>query len=54
LQDRTPGTAGHTNLDFLEGIQSEDLMKNATIMAAYVYHAAMSAERVPRKAAFTK
>ena len=49
LQDRTPGTAGHTNLDFLEGIQSEDLMKNATIMASYVYHAAMAAERVPRK-----
>ncbi len=50
LQDRTPGTAGHTNLDFLEGIQPEDLMKNATIMASYVYHAAMAAERVPRKA----
>lgn len=49
LQDRTPGTAGHTNLDFLEGIQPEDLMKNATIMAAYVYHAAMASERVPRK-----
>ncbi len=50
LQDRTPGTAGHTNLDFLEGIQPDDLMKNATIMASYVYHAAMAAERVPRKA----
>jgi len=49
LQDRTPCTAGHTNLDFLEGIQPEDLMKNATIMASYVYHAAMAAERVPRK-----
>jgi carboxypeptidase Q len=50
LQDRTPGTAGHTNLDFLEGIQPEDLMKNATIMASYVYHAAMATQRVPRKA----
>lgn len=50
LQDRTPGTAGHTNLDYLEGIQPEDLMKNATIMASYVYHAAMAAERIPRKA----
>ena len=49
LQDRTPGTAGHTNLDYLEGIQAEDLMKNATIMASYVYHAAMAGERVPRK-----
>ncbi len=50
LQDRTPGTAGHTNLDYLEGIQPEDLMKNATIMASYIYHAAMATERVPRKA----
>ncbi len=49
LQDRTPGTAGHTNLDYLEGIQPEDLMKNATIMASYVYHAAMAPERIPRK-----
>jgi len=49
LQDRTPGTAGHTNLDFLEGIQPEDLMKNATIMASYIYHAAMAGERIPRK-----
>jgi hypothetical protein len=54
LQDRTPGTAGHTNLDFLEGIQPEDLMKNATIMASYIYHAAMAAERVPRKTLVSK
>ena len=51
LQDRTPGTGGHTNVDFLEGIQEQDLIKNATILASYVYHAAMSDERVPRKAA---
>ena len=50
LQDRTPGTAGHTNLDYLEGIQPEDLMKNATIMASYIYHAAMATDKVPRKA----
>jgi len=50
LQDRTPGTAGHTNLDYLEGIQPEDLMKNATIMASYIYHAGMATERIPRKA----
>ena len=49
LQDRTPGTAGHTNLDYLEGIQPEDLMKNATIMASYIYHAAMATDKVPRK-----
>ena len=50
LQDRTPGTAGHTNLDYLDVIQEQDLMKNATIMASYVYNAAMAAERIPRKA----
>ncbi|MCC7003716.1 MAG: hypothetical protein IT357_16275, partial [Gemmatimonadaceae bacterium] len=49
LQDRIPGTGGHTNLDFLESIQAQDLMKNAVIMAAYVYHAAMANERIPRK-----
>ena len=49
LQDRTPGTAGHTNLDYLEGIQPEDLMKNATIMASYIYHAAMATEKIHRK-----
>lgn len=51
LQDRTPGTGGHTNLDALETIQEQDLMKNATVMAAYVYHAAMAERMLPRKAA---
>jgi len=54
LQDRTPGTAGHTNLDYLEGIQPEDLMKNATIMASYIYHAAMATEKLPRKSIVLK
>jgi Zn-dependent M28 family amino/carboxypeptidase len=49
LQDRIPGTGGHTNLDYLDTIQPEDLMKNAVIMASYAYHAAMSDARVPRK-----
>ncbi len=49
LQDRTPGTGGHTNLDFFDTIQSADLMKNSVIMASYAYHAAMSDERMPRK-----
>ena len=49
LQDHTPGTGGHTNLDPYEAIQSADLMKNATIMASYVWHAAMADERVARK-----
>jgi hypothetical protein len=49
LQDRIPGAGGHTNLDFFDTLQAEDLMKNAVIMASYAYHAAMSDERVPRK-----
>ena len=49
LQDRTPGQGGHSNLDAYEAIQPQDMMKNATIMASYVYHAAMASTRVPRK-----
>ena len=49
LQDRVGGTGGHTNLDFIETLPPDDLMKNATIMAAFAYHAAMSDTRVPRK-----
>jgi carboxypeptidase Q len=49
LQDRTPGQGGHSNLDPLEIIQPQDLMKNATIMASYVFHAAMADSLVPRK-----
>jgi hypothetical protein len=51
LQDRIPGTGGHTNLDFFDTIQAEDLMKNAVVMASYAYHAAMNDTRVPRKTA---
>ena len=49
LQARVGGTGGHTNLDFFDTIPLEDLMKNAVIMAAFVYHAAMTDERIPRK-----
>ncbi len=49
LQDRTPGTGGHTNLDFYDMIQAGDLMRNAVIMASYAYHAAMADTRLPRK-----
>ncbi len=49
LQDNIPGTGGHTNLDFYDAIQAEDLMKNAVIMASYVYHAAMAPSKLPRK-----
>ena len=33
LQDRVPGTGGHTNLDFFDTMQADDLMKNAVVMA---------------------
>jgi carboxypeptidase Q len=49
LQDRIPGTAGHTNLDFFDTLQADDLMKNAVVMASFAYHAAMADARVPRK-----
>ena len=49
IQDRIAGTAGHTNLDFLDTLSAEDLMKNAVVMAAFAYEAAMSDTRVPRK-----
>ncbi len=49
LQDHIPGTGGHTNLDFYDTIQGEDLMKNAVVMAAYVWHAANADQRMPRK-----
>jgi len=49
LQARVGGTGGHTNMDFFDTIPLEHLMKNAVIMATFVYQAAMSDERVPRK-----
>jgi len=51
LQDHIPGTGGHTNLDFYDTIQAQDLMKNAVVMAAYAYNAAMAPTKVPRKPA---
>jgi hypothetical protein len=49
LQDRVGGTGGHTNLDFVETLPPEDLMKNATIVASFAWHAAMADTKVPRK-----
>ena len=49
LQARVGGTGGHTNLDFFDTLPIEALMKNAVIMASFVYHAAIADERIPRK-----
>jgi carboxypeptidase Q len=39
----------HTNLDTYERLVANDMMKNAVVMAAFAYHAANRAERLPRK-----
>ncbi len=49
LQDRVGGTGGHTNLDYFDTLPIDDLMRNAVIMASFVYHAAMSDTPIPRK-----
>ncbi|MBN1939638.1 MAG: M20/M25/M40 family metallo-hydrolase [Candidatus Aminicenantes bacterium] len=48
LQDRV-GYGGHANMDFFDTLVPEDLMKNSVIMAVFVYNAAMSDARIPRK-----
>jgi len=48
LQDGV-GIGGHANMDFYDSLVPEDLMKNAVIMAACAYNAAMMDERIPRK-----
>ena len=49
LQDRVGGTGGHTNLDFVDTLPPDDLMRNATIVASFAWHAAMTDARIPRK-----
>lgn len=39
----------HSNMDLYERIQPSDMMKNAVIVAAFVYHAANRDELLPRK-----
>ena len=39
----------HTNLDSYERLQPNDMMKNATIAAAFAYLAANRDEKLPRK-----
>jgi Zn-dependent M28 family amino/carboxypeptidase len=39
----------HTNMDVYDRVQQEDLMKNAVIIASFVYHAANREEQLPRK-----
>jgi len=39
----------HTNVDTYERLQPADMMKNAVALAAFAYHAANRAEKLPRK-----
>ena len=49
LQARVGGTGGHTNLDFYDTLPIDDLKKNAVVVAAFVYHAAIADQKLPRK-----
>jgi Zn-dependent M28 family amino/carboxypeptidase len=40
----------HTNMDVYDRIQAQDMMKNAVIIASFVYHAANRDTLLPRKA----
>jgi Zn-dependent M28 family amino/carboxypeptidase len=39
----------HSNMDVYERIQAADMMKNAVIVASFVYHTANREEKLPRK-----
>ena len=39
----------HSNMDVYERVQRDDMMRNAVIVASFVYHAATRDERLPRK-----
>ena len=39
----------HSNMDVYERVQSNDMMRNAIIVASFVYHTANRDERLPRK-----
>jgi Zn-dependent M28 family amino/carboxypeptidase len=39
----------HSNMDVYERLQPGDMMKNAVIVASFVYHTANRDEKLPRK-----
>jgi carboxypeptidase Q len=39
----------HSNMDVFDRLQAEDMMKNAVIVASFVYHAANRDQLLPRK-----
>ena len=44
-----PTHSHHSSMDLFDRVQAEDMMKNATIIASFVYHAANRDELIPRK-----
>jgi Zn-dependent M28 family amino/carboxypeptidase len=40
----------HSNMDFYDRVQREDMVQHATVIAVFAYNAAMRDERLPRKA----
>jgi Zn-dependent M28 family amino/carboxypeptidase len=51
IQDRLEYDARthHSNMDVYDRLQAEDMMKNAVIVASFVYHAANRDQLLPRK-----
>ena len=52
MQDRLEYNARthHSNMDFYDRVQEEDVIQMATIVAVFTYNAAMRDEKLPRKA----
>jgi hypothetical protein len=40
----------HSNMDFYDRIQRDDLVQQATVIAVFAYNAAMRDDKLPRKA----
>ena len=40
----------HSNMDFYDRVQRDDMVQHATVMAIFAYNAAMRDEKLPRKA----
>ena len=41
----------HSNMDFYDRVQRDDMVQQATVIAVFAYNAAMRDEKLPRKAA---
>ena len=40
----------HSNMDFFDRVQRDDMVQHATVMAIFAYNAAMRDDKLPRKA----